>query len=98
MTELPHVTNHAVERYLERAKGCDAATVAEAMRSEIIVTRTRNHIAALCAPYIGFAARLRAEGVKFEFNLAGSVITVVPGKFMPSRTAEQRSANNRRRA
>lgn len=30
---LPHVTNHAVERYLERAKGFDPATVAEAMRS-----------------------------------------------------------------
>jgi hypothetical protein len=91
---LPHVTNHAVERYLERAKGFDPATVAEAMRSERIVTHTRNHIARVCAPYVRIASCLRAEG--FEFNLAGSVVTVVPGKMLPSRASEQRSANRRR--
>jgi hypothetical protein len=77
--KLPHVTDHAVCRYLERARGFDIEAV-------------RRHIAELCAPYVNSgAATIHAEGVRFELG-TGKVITVVPNGKYKSRTARDRLA------
>jgi len=73
------VTDHAVLRYLERARGFD-------------IEQVRRHVAALCAPAIKVGARsLRAEGVKFEFSRIGTVVTVVPNGPLPSQTSQRQS-------
>jgi hypothetical protein len=62
----PPVTDHALVRYLERAKGFDMEAV-------------RKHIAELCANGVRVGANcIRAEGVKFEIE-NGRVITCTPG-------------------
>jgi hypothetical protein len=62
----PRVTDHAVLRYLERARGFDVEAV-------------RVHIATLCAPAVAAgASTFRAEGVRFEFQ-GPTVVTVAPG-------------------
>lgn len=83
MSKLPHVTDHAVLRYLERARGLDVEAV-------------RRHIADLCAPYTAVGARtVHAEGIKFELG-TGKVITCTPNGKLPSltrqRTLERRPA------
>lgn len=71
--KLPRVTDHAVLRYLERAKGFDIEAV-------------RRHIEDLCAgAIVAGATCVRAEGVKFEIA-AGKVVTVTPGGSGPNRT------------
>lgn len=69
----PRVTDHAIVRYLERAKGFDIEAV-------------RSHIATLCQPAIKAGANtLQAEGVRFEFN-GSTVVTVAPASTQISRT------------
>lgn len=72
----PPVTDHALVRYLERAKGFDMEAV-------------RDHIASLCAqPMAAGANCVRAEGVKFEFE-SGKVITCTPnGGFSHTKRAK----------
>lgn len=73
MSNLPHVTDHAVLRYLERAKGFNVEAI-------------RQHIAELCAPYTAVGARtVHAEGVKFELG-TGKVITCTPNSSRPTAT------------
>jgi hypothetical protein len=63
---LIHVTDHAVLRYLERAKGLDVDAV-------------RRHIAEVCTgPAAAGALCVKTEGVKFEMQ-NGKVITCTPG-------------------
>lgn len=77
MSNLPRVTDHAVLRYLERAKGFDIESV-------------RSHIATLCAGAVNSgASTMHAEGVKFEFTNR-SVVTVSPGGGYSSRTHRRR--------
>lgn len=79
MKRPPRVTDHAVLRYLQRAKGYD-------------IERVREEIARQCAPALAAgAASLVAEGVKFEFA-GGAVVTVVPNTGLPNRTHEERLA------
>lgn len=69
----PRVTDHAVLRYLERARGFDMEAV-------------RTHIATLCGPALKAGANtLQAEGVRFEFQ-GNTVVTVAPGSSQISRT------------
>jgi hypothetical protein len=74
------VTDHAIVRYLERAKGVDIEAI-------------RLHIWKTCEGAVKIGATcLRAEGVKFEFT-NGKVITVAPDGLLPSkisRAASQR--------
>ena len=73
---LPHVTDHALVRYLERVKGLDVETI-------------RQHIAKLCAPCVAAGARtMHAEGVRFELG-TGKVITCTPNGKWPSRTRRE---------
>lgn len=66
MAKNPRVTDHAVVRYLERARGYDMEAV-------------RAHIAGLCAGASASGSRcLLAEGVRFELAVDGAVITVRP--------------------
>lgn len=75
--KLPHVTDHCLVRYLERAKGFDVEAV-------------RRHIAQLCAPYVDTGAQtIHAEGVRFELG-TGKVITVTPTGKYKSRTRRER--------
>jgi hypothetical protein len=62
------VTDHAVLRYLERAKGFDLEAV-------------RSHIETLCAqPMAVGAICVKAEGVKFEIDPhTRTVVTCTPG-------------------
>jgi hypothetical protein len=92
-----NVTNHAVERYLERVRGHDVAAIKAAMVSDdqkvkASIAETRSHIWRRCAGAIAPNARcLRAEGVKFEFSSTGWVVTVAPNAPMFSRTSRLRS-------
>ena len=65
------VTDHAVIRFLERAKGFDIEAV-------------RTHIASLCAqPMAVGAICVRAEGVKFEIDpCTQTVVTCTTGSGM----------------
>jgi hypothetical protein len=63
---VPPVSDHAVLRYLERAKGFD-------------LEKVRQHIASLCAAPVKAGANcVRVEGVKFEIT-DGRVVTCTPG-------------------
>lgn len=69
---LPHVTDHAVLRYLERVRGMDIEAV-------------RRHIAALCAGAVACGAICyRAEGHRFTIA-DRTVVTVRPMPGKPSR-------------
>lgn len=81
--EPVRVSDHAVLRYMERAKGFDVASV-------------REHIATLCAgPAALGASCVRAEGVKFELG-DNSVITVVPDHVTPGKTTRERNQHRLR--
>jgi hypothetical protein len=76
---LPRVTDHAVLRYLERAKDFDIEAV-------------RAHIAITCAAAASVgAANLPAEGVKFALD-KGVVVTVRPDGGPPCATHIRRAA------
>lgn len=76
---LIHVTDHAVLRYLQRAKGFDVEAV-------------RRHIASLCTvPALAGALCVRTEGVKFEIQ-SRKVITCTPGHGGVNRTKRARLA------
>lgn len=73
---LPHVSDHAVLRYMERAKGIDIESV-------------RTHIALLCRSAVNAgAASLKTEGVEFQFKNR-TVITVTPKTRGPTRTRQR---------
>ncbi|MEW6125378.1 MAG: hypothetical protein AB1698_22450 [Pseudomonadota bacterium] len=74
---LPHVTDHAVLREIERVHGIDV----EAVRRHI-AHRVRHAVAA-------GAAGLLSEGHRYIIR-AGKVVTVLPGE--RSHDAEQRNA------
>lgn len=82
---LPRVTDHAVLRYLERARGIDIELI-------------REHIALICAPAAAVgAANLKRDGVKYVFE-NGSVITVVPDEGTgPSKTHRRRATGELQR-
>lgn len=68
------VSDHAILRYLERAKGIDVEAV-------------RAHILALCKPAMAAGATaLRSEGVQFQFSRTGAVVTVLPLSKMANKT------------
>lgn len=75
-----HVTDHAVLRYLQRAKGFDIDAV-------------RQHISQICMlGHAAGASSVKAEGVRFILHSA-CVITTEPlgnGQTAPSRTAVRR--------
>lgn len=75
----PRVTDHAIVRYLERARGFD-------------IEEVRRHIAALCTPAMNAGSHcLHAENVRFILaNM--TVITVEPNGTMPSETQQRRLA------
>lgn len=61
---LPFVTDHALLRYLERARGIDVELI-------------REHVALLCAPSANAGAKsYRVEGVTYVFK-KGHVVTVI---------------------
>lgn len=63
--KLPHVSDHAVLRFLERVQGIHVETV-------------RRHIENLCAAAVAAGATsLRADGHAFEFR-NGAVVTITP--------------------
>lgn len=80
---VPPVSDHAIIRYLERAKGFDMEEV-------------RQHIADVCrdAARAG-AICVQAEGVKFEIT-GGRVVTVTPGSGGANRIKRDRLANGAR--
>jgi hypothetical protein len=92
-----NVTNHAVERYLERARGHDVAAVKAGMASDDLkvqasIRETRSLIWKRCGPAIAMSAKcLRSDGFKYEFGNSGWVITVTQDTRMPSRTSRERS-------
>lgn len=78
--KTPRVTDHAILRYLERAKGVDVEAV-------------RRHIEEICAgPMVAGATSVRAEGVKFCFAGA-AVVTVTPSSQIPNKTQRERVQN-----
>jgi hypothetical protein len=77
---VPPVSDHAVLRYLERAKGFDMEAV-------------RQHIADVCRGPVNIGATcIQAEGVKFEIS-GGRVVTCTPGKGGANRIKRARLAN-----
>lgn len=81
---LPHVSDHAVRRYLERVHDvlcgprhlADHAALRFAARGGLNIAAIRTKIAALCAgPIAAGACALRADGHTFEFQ-NGMVATV----------------------
>jgi hypothetical protein len=79
---LPHVSDHAVIRYLERVRG-------------INVDLIREHIALLCAPAANAgAANLLHGGFKYVFD-HGDVVTITPIGAKPSRTHQARAMGER---
>lgn len=76
------VTDHAVVRYLERARGFDIEGV-------------RRHIAETCAAGVVGATCVRSEGVRFGIthNDTGPVVTTVtPNGPLPNKTARDNLA------
>jgi hypothetical protein len=69
----PHVTDHAVLRYLERVQGYNI----DALRQHI--SKTCEAVAALGGTCV------RAEGVRFEIS-NGRVVTVTPDRQTPGKT------------
>lgn len=75
---LPRVTDHALLRYLERARGIDVELI-------------REHIALICAPAANAGAvNLRRDGVQYIFA-QGAVVTVLGKRQKPSRPAQVRA-------
>jgi diphthamide biosynthesis methyltransferase len=68
---LPFVSDHALLRYLERARGIDVELI-------------RGHIALLCAPAAAAGARnyRAADGVTYVFK-KGHVVTVMGADMRP---------------
>lgn len=85
MTAPIRVTDHAVVRYLERARGFDIEAI-------------RKHIAEVCvAAHVG-ATCVRSEGVRFGIthNETGPVVTTVtPNGPLPNKTARDNLLNHR---
>lgn len=76
---VPPVSDHALVRYLERAKGFDLEAV-------------RQHISNVCRDAAKAGATcIHTEGVKFEIS-GGRVVTCTPGKGGVNRTKRERLA------
>jgi hypothetical protein len=79
---LPFVTDHALLRYLERARGINIELI-------------REHLSLICAPAAAVgAAYLRRDGVRYVFK-GGHVVTVLTdtGSVIPNATHQQREAS-----